>query len=341
MKNIIYIFLFFAIPSSAMAQTFSLKFQEVLNNGTDYRMEVYISFSNVGKLGSSNFQFTFDDDLLEEPTLVSHQLSTSHYEVSITEPDTGKASLNVVLNSDANGNSITSSPNWFKLATINFKFKNSGQLSFNWLYKGGSSETVAFIDDNITQIYINSASDLQDFQSSAVLPVELCCLDAIPFKNNVLISWKTLSEQNNSHFNIQRSDNGIDFNMIGKIDGQGTSSQEHPYQFLDETPYNGINYYRLQQVDFNGDYEYSSIVKSEIEQTTSSTIKIYPNPVTDEFQIDFGDYSTPQSLQIRNSQGIVVKNLEPTSNTISVSDLSSGLYFLVVDERIYLKWVKL
>ena len=145
---------------------------------------------------------------------------------------------------------------------------------------------------------------------------------------------------NNSHFNIQKSSNGIDFENIGKVNGHGTTQQEQAYQFLDNTPFLDINYYRLQQVDYDNKSEYSNVISIEMNPNTTS-IKIYPNPVKEELTIDLGNDETPQSIEIWDTQGQLIRTIIDFKNTIPVSDLTAGMYFLVIDNQAFIKWIKL
>ena len=79
----------------------------------------------------------------------------------------------------------------------------------------------------------------------------------------------------NRHFNIQKSSNGIDFENIGKVYPHGTTQQEQAYDFLDNMPFLGTNYYRLQQGDYDNKSEYSNVISIETNPNTTS-IKIYP-----------------------------------------------------------------
>lgn len=98
-----------------------------------------------------------------------------------------------------------------------------------------------------------------DVSCATVLPVEMISFTAERSGNVSLLRWETSSEMNNDYFAVERlNENGV-FNIIGMVDGNGTTSQPSYYTFTDEAPYYGVNYYRLRQVDFNGDYAYSPI----------------------------------------------------------------------------------
>ena len=92
------------------------------------------------------------------------------------------------------------------------------------------------------------------------LPIELS--DFSVRKKNaaaVELNWTTSSEINNDFFTIEKSRNGFDFLEIGMLDGQGQSNSNNHYRFIDEQPYEGYNYYRLKQTDFDGEYSLSLI----------------------------------------------------------------------------------
>lgn len=99
---------------------------------------------------------------------------------------------------------------------------------------------------------------LMDLQ--APLPVELISFTGKKVENGVRLEWETASESNNDHFEIERSLDGENFKSIAKISGQGTTTQAHTYSFLDTAPWPMENYYRLKQVDFDGEATFSDIV---------------------------------------------------------------------------------
>ncbi len=79
----------------------------------------------------------------------------------------------------------------------------------------------------------------------------------VPEKDVVDLFWITESENNNDYFDVERSIDGIDFKKIGTVKGAGNTDHQTQYFTMDEDPFTGVNYYRLKQVDFNGEFEYS------------------------------------------------------------------------------------
>lgn len=92
------------------------------------------------------------------------------------------------------------------------------------------------------------------------LPVKLTSFNGSKKQDGISLSWTTASEVNNSHFEVLRATDGNNFIKIGKVKGSGNSSNKQSYSFLDHRPQNGVNYYQLKQVDFNGDSEQSKII---------------------------------------------------------------------------------
>lgn len=109
------------------------------------------------------------------------------------------------------------------------------------------------------------------------LPVRLLEFSGQPMNGQTNLSWITISEQNNAYFQIERSGDGSSFEPIGKIGGNGTSRAMHTYAFVDETPLSGMNYYRLKQVDINGEFEYSKTIGVRV--ITFAKVTVYPNPI--------------------------------------------------------------
>ncbi|QHT68597.1 T9SS type A sorting domain-containing protein [Rhodocytophaga rosea] len=113
--------------------------------------------------------------------------------------------------------------------------------------------------------------------SCSPLPVDFFSFTAELQSGKVLIEWITASETNNDYFGIERSQDGIHFNEIGRILGKGTVAVFSTYQFIDAHPFTGISYYRLRQVDIDGKFAYSKTVSVE-NKASSFSITLYPNP---------------------------------------------------------------
>lgn len=93
-----------------------------------------------------------------------------------------------------------------------------------------------------------------------LLPIVLASFQAKAIKNYVELDWTTLTESNNDYFNIDKSVDGTTFETIATIKGAGNSNKLLSYLSKDMFPNNGINYYRLKQTDYDGNFSYSKIV---------------------------------------------------------------------------------
>ena len=166
-----------------------------------------------------------------------------------------------------------------------------------------------------------------------VLPVELLYFYAEKAENDALLSWETATEIDNNYFDIEWSTNGIEFTKIGQVHGAGTTNDITHYDFLHTSPAQGLNYYRLKQVDFNGKFEYTNILSIEFENTKTE-YQIFPNPATDYIVIDGMDEG--EMVQIFNVNGQLVKSFyqNVSAQQINISDLASGTYFIKMDEQI-------
>jgi hypothetical protein len=177
--------------------------------------------------------------------------------------------------------------------------------------------------------------------SAASLPVELLYFTGEAQAEDVLLKWETASENNNSHFEIEHSTDGLEFVEIGSVRGAGTTTEQKYYDFLDEAPVTGENYYRLRQVDFDGNFEYSNIVvvvfgENDENTTDNSILQVvaFPNPTVNILNVKT-EGGNIENIKIINSLGQVVfeqQNLtDKDLHQINVENLPSGTYYLQVN----------
>jgi hypothetical protein len=136
------------------------------------------------------------------------------------------------------------------------------------------------------------------------------------------ISWQVTNQINNEKFIIEHSTSGKSFQTIGKISGDGDHSGIKKYEYVHDTPSKGINYYRVQQVDYDGQYEYSRIV-SVTHQTDE--FHLYPNPTSDKVIISAPHEAT---LNVYNQLGMQVKTVKlgEGENEVDMAEMKSGIY---------------
>ena len=169
--------------------------------------------------------------------------------------------------------------------------------------------------------------------SPEILPIKLSSLSAFKKETTSLLTWRTASEINNDYFNIERSANGKDFKGIGKIDGHGTTNETHDYSFIDNHPENGINYYRLNQFDFDGKNSFSPTVSLKFEEKIKST-KLDVYIVNEKLTILTKEYDGTASISVYDATGrVMMQNEIALSKDSKIElalphELNRGIYFV-------------
>ncbi|MEZ4917187.1 MAG: T9SS type A sorting domain-containing protein [Chitinophagales bacterium] len=150
------------------------------------------------------------------------------------------------------------------------------------------------------------------------------------------LKWTTAIEINNDYFELERSDNGIDFNTIGKQKGKGNSNEATNYTYFDKTFIEGNNYYRLKQVDFDGAYSFSNIVViNNVNAYKNTVFAIYPNPASNSFTIALSENDEKLNIEISNTLGQIIytDNIVEGKNNISTVDWTNGIYSIVFKDK--------
>ncbi len=112
-----------------------------------------------------------------------------------------------------------------------------------------------------------------------IVPVELISFYANTNGKEVVLNWATATELNNYGFEIQRRVPESDFAKVGFVKGEGTTTNQKEYSYIDKYLVNGKYYYRLKQVDYNGSYEYSGVIEVDILIIDQYVLEQnYPNP---------------------------------------------------------------
>jgi hypothetical protein len=168
---------------------------------------------------------------------------------------------------------------------------------------------------------------------SGVLPVIWQSPTTVMIKNETSqIKWSVATQLNNEKYVIEHSKNGKYFTPIGEIAGDGTSNESKHYEYIHASPFIGVNYYRIKQVDYDGQYSFSDIASVRYDGT--GEISIYPNPATSEVTV-----STTVStlLQVMDVYGRVHSKhaISDGQNTINISALPSGILIFVVGDKRY------
>jgi len=170
------------------------------------------------------------------------------------------------------------------------------------------------------------------------LPVELISFNAICYDEKVLVNWITASEYNTSHFNLEKSRNGIDWEIIHTEQAAENSTQLITYGFMDKNIFNDANYYRLNQYDLDGVYEQFGPISINCLQTTNGYFSVFPNPSSTAFSVIVNNELLigDATLLITNDMGkeIYTKNIKvlPGIKLFNIEnlDVSSGVYYISI-----------
>ena len=189
-------------------------------------------------------------------------------------------------------------------------------------------------------ISLNSGDEIPTIDAGlvfGVVPVEWLSFTGVNRGNFNELDWSTASEINSSHFEIERSlHNTVDFVEIGKVVAAGNSSEVSTYEMRDyDVEEKGVYYYRLKQVDYNGNYSYSNTISIRLEGGGKDAIEMYPNPAVDEFTIDVSVSTKSEvAVSIWDATGKLIRNnvmnevLEAGKyqRVIDVTELPAGMY---------------
>ena len=129
--------------------------------------------------------------------------------------------------------------------------------------------SVTFIEVRSQTTFISTQSGNWDEESkwgnaNNPLPIELTRLNARVENNVVRLEWETASETNNDFFTVEKSSDAINFEKLTIVQGAGNSTKQIRYSIIDDSPINGISYYRLKQTDFDGLLEFSGVISVQL-----------------------------------------------------------------------------
>jgi Secretion system C-terminal sorting domain len=167
---------------------------------------------------------------------------------------------------------------------------------------------------------------------AGTVPVTFTSFDAKCSDKGIFISWSTATEQNSDRFDVERSDNGVDWYKIGAVAAAGNSNANRTYQYLDLK--GGSAYYRLRQVDLDGRFMTTNVKRTACKSGELDVV-IYPVPAKDNLTVVIkSDKAIKTDLRIVDMAGKVVRiiptQINSGNNTINlnVSQLASGQYIL-------------
>jgi hypothetical protein len=215
-----------------------------------------------------------------------------------------------------------------------FSIAKSPSASPSWALTGScvSSAVTA-----VTRNAMSGFSKMATIQGLQPLPVELIVFNGTTESTYNSIYWKSAVEQNFMHYELESSEDGINFYKITTVNPIGNVSSLNNYNYLDFDRYSPITYYRLKMVDLDYSFEYSNIIALENGSNKSQTLVVYPNPASNELYVKLSVPGEKEAtLIIRDVLGRTVYQqkidlTQPANNNyINTSNFAAGTYIIAI-----------
>lgn len=168
------------------------------------------------------------------------------------------------------------------------------------------------------------------------LPVEFLGINAHQKGNGVSVEWSTSFEINTSHFDIEKSaDGNSNWNLVASVNAAGNSSAVQNYSVYDAKPFNGVNFYRIKEVDKDGNTKYSKTMRVTI-NSTNTGVSVLANPFHSSLSVSFSS-ATQQAVSARliditgkqiMLEKWIISSGDSRQNFFNVGALQPGMYIL-------------
>lgn len=180
----------------------------------------------------------------------------------------------------------------------------------------------------------------------AAFPVEWSRFEAFPSVNRVELVWETATETGTDYFVPERSRDAHHFEALGSVEAAGYATEPRQYSWTDDHPFEGLNYYRIRQMDIDGAAHYSAIRSAYIRST--GYLEVYPNPTGASVQIKYHLHSDHSEWILYNSIGMRLRSWEVAGSqglkSLDMTNYPSGIYVLecrdtTVSQKVFIqKW---
>lgn len=230
-----------------------------------------------------------------------------------------------------------------KRGRVTTDFHNSSAFSYDMALQADGKIVLGGFANDTTATDNNELALARYLPERVTLPLDFVSFSLTKNQKSITLNWKVANEINNSYFVIERSNKGnTGFSEIGRVASKGNSNAQQ-YTFEDLAPIVGGNFYRLKQVDADGHSTYSIIIYAAFSK--GIVIRLYPNPVRDQFTVDGLNQGSNTTLSILNLQGAVIAKATTINGSYNwnLKQIVAGTYFLRVeiDGRVTtLKFVK-
>jgi hypothetical protein len=302
----------------------STNFVFPVGNATVERAINLISLSGASEFNVKYAPTTPNSTFIQSPMQV---INTAEYWI-VTKISGGSASLN--MNWD---NSKVPFPNWV-LTDIRVAYYNGS----NWIEEGGSAAGNVTTTGTITSNSVAAFGNFTFGSRNLPLPLRIISFAAQRFNNSTQINWITTNEENVNHFEVQRSDDGINFYTITQVAARNRSIIEN-YSANDKAVIHGIAYYRLNCIDNDGRSKYSQVVSIK-ENSLNKELRLVINPVHEQIILSAGGQLNGlfhYNVSSANGQLVTQGKLSIQNGGLYIislpANISPGVYTLQVNDQ--------
>ena len=329
------------ISSLNYAQTVDVLVENGRKDGTKYKFDVSITRTSSwddnflsNYLGDASLRFSKNISALGiDPVIsgVGTHFNNTNYSMT-TQILNDQINIEVDFLYPGFGSSLDIGTKYF-LCTVALTILDENQFALiSWV-----SISTALFNGNDENIKFTLLGNLEN----EPVPVELTSFTAETIKRTkVKLNWQTATEVNNYGFDVERKNNGNDWEKLDFIEGHGNSNSPKHYSFEDHNIVGGSDFtYRLKQIDFDGTFEYSDEIELEIIPLQNKLFQNYPNPFNPTTRIKFSLTETQNvEIKIYNTLGEVInlvasKKFEAGFHEVefNAKNYSSGVYLYSIE----------
>lgn len=202
------------------------------------------------------------------------------------------------------------------------------------LMKPSLASGVAIHDPGLAGTFLNDMG-WDGSLPNLTLAVELLSFEAEVVDQGIQLSWEIGAATDNSHFNIYRSNDGVHWGYLQRIEGIGTDENGHQFETIDPNPLVGSNYYRLSEVDFSKGEKHLDIVHQPLPYEIPVTIS--PNPAINQIEVMGSIVNDQPDFEITNAAGQILMQgkLSSSNQQIDIRQLPKGYYFILIQQQAY------
>jgi hypothetical protein len=167
-------------------------------------------------------------------------------------------------------------------------------------------------------------------RSAIPLPVTFKGITARTETAGVKVLWDVANEIDVKEYVVERSTNGVQYTSVGTV-----AAQNKPvYELTDAQPASGTLYYRVKNIDIDGQYKYSSVVRvtTGSKKTTGTSLKIFPVPAQTMVRVEHEAVTTSAKITLTTADGRIIRTVQPSVGSIGtpidISNLQSGIYLI-------------